>query len=73
VISDIGRQRIDINHIELLPNVLGKEMVRDAGACEVWLVVRIDGERVENGTPDRLRRRLRDCYLAHAAAMEGKP
>jgi D-alanine transaminase len=31
-------------------------------------VVRIDGDPVGSGVPGPLSRRLRECYLAHAAA-----
>jgi D-alanine transaminase len=34
-------------------------------------VVKIDGDPVGSGVPGPLSRRLRDCYLAHAAAAEG--
>jgi D-alanine transaminase len=36
-------------------------------------VVRIDGDPVGSGVPGAVSRRLRDCYLAHAAAAEGTP
>jgi D-alanine transaminase len=147
-IPDIRWQRCDIKSVSLLPNVLGKQHAREAGAYEAWLVdgdgrisegtstnawivtadgmvvtrqadsailngitrlaiieiinaagyrfterpftvaeakaapeafltstvvdllpvVRIDGDPVGNGSPGPLSRRLREYYLAHAAA-----
>jgi D-alanine transaminase len=146
-IPDIRWQRCDIKSIALLPNVLGKQRAREAGAYEAWQVdreghvtegtstnawivtadrtvvtrqadnailngvtrlavfeiieregfrlversftvaeakaaseafltsttvdllpvVRIDGDPVASGVPGPLSRRLRECYLAHAA------
>lgn len=147
-IPDIRWQRCDIKSVALLPNVLGKQLAKEASAYEAWQVdrdgqvtegtstnawivtadrtvvthqadsailngitrlavfdiirgeghslverpfslaeakaaseafltsttvdllpvVRIDGHPVGNGVPGPLSRRLRDCYLAHAAA-----
>jgi D-alanine transaminase len=147
-IPDIRWQRCDIKSVALLPNVLGKQRAREAGAFEAWQVdregwitegtstnawivtsddavvtrqadnailngvtrlavldivrregctfverpftvteaksareafltstvvdllpvVRIDGDRVGSGRPGLLSRKLRECYLAHAAA-----
>ncbi|MBV9373775.1 MAG: D-amino-acid transaminase [Alphaproteobacteria bacterium] len=39
-IPDIRWQRCDIKSIALLPNVLGKQLARDAGAFEAWQVDR---------------------------------
>jgi D-alanine transaminase len=39
-IPDIRWQRCDIKSIALLPNVLGKQSAREAGAYEAWLVDR---------------------------------
>jgi D-alanine transaminase len=47
-IPDIRWQRCDIKSVSLLPNVLGKQEARDAGAFEAW---QIDAEgRVTEGT-----------------------
>lgn len=47
-IPDIRWQRCDIKTISLVANVLGKQMAREAGAYEAWMV---DGEgRVTEGT-----------------------
>jgi D-alanine transaminase len=147
-IPDIRWQRCDIKSLALLPNVLGKQRAKEAGAFEAWQVdragkvsegtstnawivtsdavvvtrqadsailngitrlaildiirregyglierpfsvaeaksareafltstvvdllpvVRIDGAPVGNGQPGPLSRKLRECYLAHAAA-----
>ena len=147
-IPDIRWQRCDIKSVALLPNVLGKQRAREAGAFEAWQVdregrvtegtstnawivtsddilvtrhadsailngvtrlavldiirregygfverpftvaeaksareafltstvvdllpvVRIDGDPVGSGQPGPLSRKLRECYLAHAAA-----
>ncbi len=152
-IPDIRWQRCDIKSVALLPNVLGKQLAKEAGAYEAWQVDRegrvtegtstnawivtagrivvtrqadsailngvtrravfdiirredyslverpftldeakaaseafltsttvdllpvvgIDGDPVGSGVPGPLNRRLRDCYLAHAAAAEGPP
>jgi D-alanine transaminase len=152
-IPDIRWQRCDIKSVALLQNVLGKQLAKEAEACEVWPadrggrvtegtstntwivtadrtvitrqadsailnggtrlavfdiirregyslvehpftldeakavseafftsttvdllpVIRIDGDPVGSGVPGAERRRLRDCYLAHAAAAEGTP
>lgn len=149
-IPDIRRQRCDIKSVALLPNVLGKQRVKEAGAFEAWQVdregkvsegtstnawivtlddtvvtrqadsailngvtrlavldiirregygfverpfsvaeaksareafltstvvdllpvVRIDGTAVGNGEPGPLSRKLRECYLAHAASAK---
>jgi D-alanine transaminase len=47
-IPDIRWQRCDIKSVALLPNVLGKQQAREAGAFEAWQVDR-DG-RVTEGT-----------------------
>ena len=47
-IPDIRWQRCDIKSVSLLPNVLGKQQAREAGAYEAWQVDR-DG-RVTEGT-----------------------
>jgi D-alanine transaminase len=47
-IPDIRWQRCDIKSVSLLPNVLGKQQARDAGAYEAWQVDR-EG-RVTEGT-----------------------
>lgn len=47
-IPDIRWQRCDIKSVSLLPNVLGKQRAREAGAYEAWQVDR-DG-RVTEGT-----------------------
>jgi D-alanine transaminase len=152
-ISDIRWQRCDIKSVALLPDVLGKQLAKEAGAYEAWQVnreggvsegtsanawivtadrtvvtrqadsailngvtrlavveiirregyslverpltldearaasgallttttvdllpvIRIDGDPVGSGVPGPLSRRLRDCYLAHAAPAEGPP
>ena len=149
-IPDIRWQRCDIKSVALLPNVLGKQRAREAGAFEAWQVdrqgnisegtstnawivtsdatvvtrqadsailngvtrlavldiirregyrfaerpfsvaeaksareafltstvvdllpvVRIDGAAVGNGEPGPLSRKLRECYLAHAASAK---
>ncbi|HEX5452482.1 MAG TPA: D-amino-acid transaminase [Stellaceae bacterium] len=47
-IPDIRWQRCDIKSVSLLPNVLGKQQAREAGAFEAW---QIDGDgRVTEGT-----------------------
>jgi D-alanine transaminase len=149
-IPDIRWQRCDIKSVALLPNVLGKQRAREAGAFEAWQVdrqgnisegtstnawivtsdatvvtrqtdsailngvtrlavldiirregyrfaerpfsvaeaksareafltstvvdllpvVRIDGAAVGNGEPGLLSRKLRECYLAHAASAK---
>ncbi len=47
-IPDIRWQRCDIKSVSLLPNVLGKQAARQAGAYEAWMV---DGQgRVTEGT-----------------------
>ena len=47
-IPDIRWQRCDIKTISLLPNVLGKQQAREAGAYEAWMV---DAEgRITEGT-----------------------
>ncbi|MFQ5764311.1 MAG: D-amino-acid transaminase [Rhodospirillales bacterium] len=38
IIPDIRWKRRDIKSISLLPNVLGKQQARDAGAYEAWMV-----------------------------------
>jgi D-alanine transaminase len=45
-ISDIRWQRCDIKSIALVPNVLGKQQAREAGAYEAWQVDR-DGQVTE--------------------------
>jgi D-alanine transaminase len=152
-IPDIRWQRCDIKSVALLPDVLGKQLAKKAGAYEAWQVdregrvtegtsanawivtadravvtrqadsailngvtrlavfdiigcegyslverpftldeartaseafhtspttdllpiIRIGGDPVGIGVPGPLSRRLRDCYLAHAAAAEGPP
>ncbi len=152
-IPDIRWQRCDIKSVALLPNVLGKQLAKEAGAYEAWQVdregrvtegtstnawivtadctvvtrqadsailngvtrlavfdiirregyslaerpfalaeakaateafltsttvdrlpvVRIDGDPVGSGVPGPLTRRLRNCYLARAAAAESPP
>ena len=47
-IPDIRWQRCDIKSVSLLPNVLGKQQAREAGAYEAWQIDR-DG-RVTEGT-----------------------
>ena len=47
-IPDIRWQRCDIKSVSLLPNVLGKQQAREAGAYEAWQVDR-DG-RITEGT-----------------------
>jgi D-alanine transaminase len=47
-IPDIRWQRCDIKSVALLPNVLGKQQAREAGAFEAWQVDR-DG-RITEGT-----------------------
>lgn len=149
-IPDIRWQRCDIKSVALLPNVLGKQRAKEAGAFEAWQVdrqgnisegtstnawivtsdatvvtrqadsailngvtrlavldiilregysfeerpfsvaeaksareafltstvvdllpvVRIDGAAVGNGQPGPLSRKLRECYLAHAASAK---
>jgi D-alanine transaminase len=149
-IPDIRWQRCDIKSVALLPNVLGKQRAKEAGAFEAWQVdregkvsegtstnawivtlddtvvtrqadsailngvtrlavldiirregygfverpfsvaeaksareafltstvvdllpvVRIDGTAVGNGEPGPLSRKLRECYLAHAASAK---
>ena len=149
-IPDIRWQRCDIKSVALLPNVLGKQRAKEAGAFEAWQVdregkvsegtstnawivtlddtvvtrqadsailngvtrlavldiirregygiverpfsvaeaksareafltstvvdllpvVRIDGTAVGNGQPGPLSRKLRECYLAHAASAK---
>lgn len=47
-IADIRWQRCDIKSVALLPNVLGKQQAREAGAYEAW---QVDGDgRVTEGT-----------------------
>ena len=47
-IPDIRWRRCDIKSVSLLPNVLGKQQARDAGAYEAW---QVDGEgRITEGT-----------------------
>ncbi|HEV2336440.1 MAG TPA: D-amino-acid transaminase [Stellaceae bacterium] len=45
-IPDIRWQRCDIKSVALIPNVLGKQQAREAGAFEAWQVTR-DGEVTE--------------------------
>lgn len=47
-IPDIRWRRCDIKSVALLPNVLGKQQAREAGAYEAWLVD--DGGHVTEGT-----------------------
>lgn len=47
-VPDIRWRRCDIKSIALLPNVLGKQQAREAGAYEAWLVD--DEGRVTEGT-----------------------
>jgi|SRR5579872_2045996 len=47
-IPDIRWQRCDIKSVSLLPNVLGKQAAREAGAYEAWQVDR--NEQVTEGT-----------------------
>jgi D-alanine transaminase len=48
MIPDIRWQRCDIKSVALLPNVLGKQMARDAGAFEAW---QVDAQgRITEGT-----------------------
>lgn len=47
-IPDIRWQRCDIKSVALIPNVLGKQQAREAGAFEAW---QVDGEgRITEGT-----------------------
>jgi len=47
-IPDIRWQRCDIKSVALVPNVLGKQQAREAGAYEAW---QVDGEgRITEGT-----------------------
>jgi D-alanine transaminase len=46
---DIRWQRCDIKSVSLLPNVLGKQQAREAGAYEAWFVDR-DGNVTEGGS-----------------------
>lgn len=48
VIPDIRWKRCDIKSVSLLPNVLGKQQARDAGAYEAWMVD--DDGQITEGT-----------------------
>jgi len=47
-IPDIRWQRCDIKSVSLLPNVLGKQRAKEAGAYEAWMVT--DAGEVTEGT-----------------------
>ena len=47
-IPDLRWKRVDIKSVSLLPNILGKEQARRAGAFEAWMVD--DRDKVTEGT-----------------------
>jgi hypothetical protein len=50
-----------------------REAFHTSPTTDLLPIVRIGGDPVGIGAPGPLSRRLRDCYLAHAAAAEGPP
>ena len=65
-IPDIRWQRCDIKSVSLLPNVLGKQQAREAGAYEAW---QVDSEgRVTEGTSTNAWIVLKDGAVVTRAA-----